>query len=76
MFENRVLRRVFGPKRKEVLGGQRILHNEELHNLYASPNIRVIKARRVRYIGHVACMGKMRKAYNIFVGILEGKKPL
>jgi hypothetical protein len=57
-FENRVLRRIFGPKRDEVTGGWRKLHNEELHGLYSSPSIiRVIKARRMRWAGHVARMG-------------------
>jgi hypothetical protein len=55
VFENRVLRRIFGPKRKEGTGGRRKLHNEELHNVYFSPNItRVIKPRRMRWVGHVA----------------------
>jgi hypothetical protein len=59
--ENRVLRRIFGPKREEVAGGWRRLHNEKLHNLYASPNvITVIKSRRVRRAGHVARMGNIR----------------
>jgi hypothetical protein len=59
MFENRVLRRIFGPKRDEVTGGQRKLHNEELHGLYSSPGIvRAIKARRLRWAGHVARMGR------------------
>jgi hypothetical protein len=62
IFENRVLRRIFGPKRDEVAGGWRKLHNEELHGLYSSPSIvRVIKARRIRWAGHVARMGEMRK---------------
>jgi hypothetical protein len=57
-FENRVLRRIFGPKREEVAGGLRRLHNEKLCNLYASPNIiRVIKSRRMRWTRHVARMG-------------------
>jgi hypothetical protein len=57
VFENRVLRRIFGPKREEVAGGWGRLHNEELHNLYASPNIiRVIKSRRMRWAGYVAWM--------------------
>jgi hypothetical protein len=55
VFENTVLRRIFGPKRDEVTGGWRKLHNEELHNLYSSPNIiRMIKSRRMRWTGHVA----------------------
>jgi hypothetical protein len=58
VFEKRVLRRIFGPKRKEVTGGLRKRHNEELHDLYSSPSIvRVIKARRMRWVGHVARMG-------------------
>jgi hypothetical protein len=58
MFENRVLRRIFGPKRNEVTGGWRKLHNEELHGLYSSPSIiRVIKARRMRWAEHVARIG-------------------
>jgi hypothetical protein len=61
VFENRVLRRIFGPKRDDVTGDWRKLHNEELHNLYPSPNIiRMIKSRRMRWAGHVARMGKMR----------------
>jgi hypothetical protein len=59
VFENRVLRRKFGPKRDEVTGGWRKLHNEELHNLYSSPSmIRVIKSRRMRWVGHVERMGR------------------
>jgi hypothetical protein len=74
VFENRVLRRIFGPKRDEVTGGWRKLHNEELHGLYSSPSIvRVIKARRMRWAGHVA---RMRGAYNILVGRPEGRRPL
>jgi hypothetical protein len=58
VFENRVLRRIFGPKRDEVTGGWRKLHNEELHNLYSSPSIiRMIKSRRMRWAGHVALIG-------------------
>jgi hypothetical protein len=60
-----------------VTGGWRKLHNEELHGLYSSPSIiRVIKARRMRWAGHVACTGEMRGAYNILVGRPEGKRPL
>jgi hypothetical protein len=70
MFENRVLRRIFEPKRDEVTGGCRKLHNEELHNLYSSPSIiRMIKSWRMRCAGHVARMG-------ILVGRTEGKRPL
>jgi hypothetical protein len=59
VFENRVPRRIFGPKRDEVTGGWRKLHNEELHNLYFSPIvIRMIKSRRMRWAGHVARMGR------------------
>jgi len=69
VFENRVLRRIFGPKRDEVKGEWRKLHNEELHNLYSSPNIvRVIKSRRMRWAGHVARMGEGRDVYRVLVG--------
>jgi hypothetical protein len=75
--ENRVLRRIFGPKRDEVTGGWRKLQNEELHGLYSSPSIvRVIKARRMRWVGHVTCIGEMRGAHNILVGKPEGRRPL
>jgi hypothetical protein len=77
LFENRVLRRIFGPKRDEVTGGWRKLHNEELHGLHSSPSIvRVNKARRVRWAGHVARMGEVRGAYNILIGRPEGRRPL
>jgi hypothetical protein len=77
VFENRVLRRIFGPKRDEVTGGWRKLHNEELHNFYSSPCIiRMIKSRRMRWKGHVARMGDKRNAYRILVGKPEGKMPL
>jgi hypothetical protein len=77
VFENRLLRRIFEPKRDEVTGGWIKLHNEELHGLYSSPSIiRVIKARRMRWAGHVARMGEVRGAYNILVGKPEGKRPL
>jgi hypothetical protein len=76
-FENRVLRRIFGPKREEVTGAWRKLHNEELHGLYSSPSIiKVIKSRRMRWAGHVACMGEVRNAYNILVGKAGGRRPL
>jgi hypothetical protein len=75
IFENRVLRRMFGPKRDEVTGGRRKLH-EDLHNLYSSPSIiRVTKSRRIRWAGHVARMGEKRNAYKILVGKPEGKRP-
>jgi hypothetical protein len=77
VFENRVLRRIFGPKRDEVTGGRRKLHNEELHGLYSSPSIvKMIKSRIMRWAGHVARMGEVRGAYNILVGRPEGKRPL
>jgi hypothetical protein len=77
VFENRVLRRIFGPKRDEVTGEWRKLHNEELHDLYSSPSIiRIIKSRRMRWAGHVARMGEKRNAYRLLVGKPEGKRPL
>jgi hypothetical protein len=77
VFENRVLSRVFGPKRDEVTGEWRKLHNEELRDLYSLPNIlRVVKSRRMRWAGHVACMGKGRGVHKFLVGKPEGKKPL
>jgi hypothetical protein len=67
--ENRVLRRIFGPKRDEVTGEWRKLHNEELRDLYSSPSIiRIIKSRRMRWAGHVAQMGEKRNAYRLLVG--------
>jgi hypothetical protein len=69
VFENRVLSRILGPKRNEVTGEWRKLHNEELHDLFPSPNIvRVIKPRRIRWAGHVGRMGEERGVYRIFVG--------
>jgi hypothetical protein len=63
-----VWRTIYGLERDEVTGGWRKLHNEELHNLYSSPNsIRMIKSRRMRWLGHVACMEEMRNAYRILV---------
>jgi hypothetical protein len=73
VFESRVLRRIFGPKRAEVSGGWRRLHNEELHNLYTSPNTRVIKCRRMRWVGHVASIGDMRNAYIFLLENVKGK---
>jgi hypothetical protein len=69
VFGNRVLRRIFGPKRDKVTEGLRILHNEELHNLYSSPIIaRMIQLRRMKWAGHVARIGEKRNAYRILVG--------
>jgi len=77
VFENRVLGRIFGPKRDEVTGEWRKLHNEELHYLYSSPNIvQVIKSRRMRWVGHVARMGEGRGVYRVLVAKPEGKRPL
>jgi hypothetical protein len=77
VFENRVLKRIFGPKRDEVTGVWGKMHNEELHGLYSSPSIiRVIKARRMRWAGQVAHMGEVRGAYNILVGRPEGRRLL
>jgi len=77
VFEKRVLRRVFGPKRDEITGEWRKLHNEELSDLYSLPNIvRVVKSRRMSWAGHVARMGKGRGVHRVLVGKPEGKKPL
>jgi hypothetical protein len=77
VFENRVLRRIFGPKRDEVTGEWRKLHSEELHNLYSSPNIiRQMKSRRMSWAGHVARMGEERNVYRVLMGKPEGKRPL
>jgi hypothetical protein len=77
VFENRVLRRIFGPKRDEVMGEWRKLHSGELHNLYSSTDIiRQIKSRRMRWAGHVARMGEGRNVYRVSVGKPEGKRPL
>jgi hypothetical protein len=77
VFENKVLGRIFGPKRDGVTGGWRKLHNEELRNLYSSPNIiRIIKWRRMRWAGHVARMGEKRNMYRLLEGKREGKRPL
>jgi hypothetical protein len=77
VFENRVLRGIFGSKRDGVTGEWRRLHNEELNDLYSSPNIiRVIKSRRMRWVGHVARMGEGKGAYSVLVGRPEGRRPL
>ena len=77
MSENRVLRRIFGPKRDEVTGEWTKLHNQELNDLYSSPNtVRVIKSRRMRWVGHVARMGERRCVYRVLVGKPEGKRQL
>jgi hypothetical protein len=77
VFENRVLRRIIGPKRDEVTGEWRKLHNEVLNNLYSSPNIvRAIKSGRMRWAGRVACMGEGRGVYRVWVGKPEGWRPL
>jgi hypothetical protein len=76
VFENRVLRKIFGPKREEDRLWRK-LHNDELHNLYSSPNIvRVIKSRRIRWAGHVAHMGEGRGVYLVLVGRSKGKRLL
>jgi hypothetical protein len=78
VFENRVLSRISGPKRGEVTGEWRNLHNEELHDLYSSSSIiRIMKARMMRWAGHVARMGEEKKnAYRLLVGKPEGRRPL
>jgi len=75
--ENMVLSTIFGPRKDEVTGEWRRLHNEELNDFYSSPNIVwVIKSRRMRWAGHVACMGEERGVYRILLGKPEGRKPL
>jgi hypothetical protein len=77
VFRNRVLRGIFGPKRDEVTGAWRLLHNEQLNELYSSPNIvQVINSRRMRWAGHVARMGERRGEYRVLVGKPEGKRAL
>jgi len=76
VFEN-MLRRIFGPRREEVTREWRRFHNEELNDLYSSPNIvRVIKSRRMRWAGHVARMDEKREVYRVLLGKPEGKRPL
>jgi len=77
VFENRVLRILFGPKRDEVTVEWRKLHNEEMNDLYFSPIIvRLIKSRRMRWAGHIACMGERKGLYRVLVGKPEGKRPI
>jgi hypothetical protein len=77
VFENRLLRRIFGPKRDVVTGDGRKLYNKELDNLYCLPSVvGMIKSRRVRFTGHVACMGENINESGILVGKPEGKRPL
>jgi hypothetical protein len=72
-----VLRRIFGPKRDEVTGEWRKLHNGELHDLYSSPSIiKMVKTRGMRWAGHVARMGEKRNVYRLLVGKPEGRRPL
>jgi len=74
--ENRVLRRIFGPRRDEKTGEWRKLHNEGLNDLYSPNNLRVIKSRRMRWAGHVARMGERIGVYRVLVGKPKGKRPL
>jgi hypothetical protein len=77
VFENRVLRRIFEPKRDEVKGGLRKLHNEELYNLYSSPSIiRTIRSRRMKWAGHVARLWEKKSIYRILEEKPEGKRPI
>ena len=77
VFKNRVLRKIFWSKRDAVTAEWRRLHNEELNDLYCSPDIiRVIKSRRMRWVGHVACMGEWRGAYSVLEGKPYGNRPL
>ena len=76
MFENRVFSRIIGPKKDEVTGEWRKLHNEELHGLHFSPNVfRVFKSRRMRWVVHVARIGEGSGVYRVLVGKPEGKRP-
>ena len=76
-LEESFLKKIFGPKRDEVTGEWRILHDDEIHDLYSSPNnIRMIKSGRMRWAGHVALMGERRGLWRVLVGIPQGKRPL
>jgi len=76
VFENMVLRIIFGPRTDKVMGEWRRLHNEELNDMYSSPNIvREIKSRRMRWAGHVVCMGEERGVYRVLLGKPEGRRP-
>jgi hypothetical protein len=76
VFENRVLRRIFGPEREEVAGGWKRLHNEKLHNFYPSSNIiRVLKARKIRWAGHEASVGETINTLKMLARKREGKRP-
>ena len=77
MFQNKVVRKIFGAKRDKITGEWRNLHNAELHALYSSPNIiRSLKSRRLRWVGHIAHMEQSRNAYRVLVGKPDGKGPL
>ena len=77
VFENKVLRKIFGAEKDEIAGEWRKFHNAELHACYSSPNIiRSLKSRRLRWAGHVARMEQSRNAYRVLVGKHEGKRPL
>jgi hypothetical protein len=76
VFENRVLRRIFGPKRDELTGEWRKLHNKELHDLYSSPSISRMMKSRIRWTGHVARRGEKRNTYRLLIGGPKGKRPL
>jgi hypothetical protein len=77
VFENGALRRIFGPKRDEIIRGWRKLHDDELHNLYSTPDIiLMLKSRKMRWAEHVAHMGEKRNSYGVLLGRPEGKRPL
>jgi hypothetical protein len=77
VFENMMLRKIFGPKRDQVTSEWRKIHNKELNDLYSLPNIVwVIKSRRMRWAGHVACSGERRGKYSVLLVKPEGKRPL